>query len=156
MPGLRPGSVIYWRKSDNQLEKGQSVNPLDSRFDLMRTNKIRLRSARIRGSNQRGWLTPKLPRLGMGSNLDPVVFSKEMLQFEDWISMAGSFLSFLGWDASVTLGLGFAQAYLSKGDSLGRHIALGQLRGASCFCDTWAGLRPGRLFAQTYLQKDTP
>ena len=83
MPGLRQGSVVDWRKSDNQLEKGQRVNPLDSGLDLMRTNKIRLRNAPIRGSNQRGWLTPKLPRLGMGSNLDPVVFSKEMLQFED-------------------------------------------------------------------------
>ena len=35
-------SVIYWRKFDKQLEKGQRVNPLDSGMDLMRTNKIRL------------------------------------------------------------------------------------------------------------------
>ena len=83
----------------------------------------------IRGSNQHGWLSPRLPglgevltsilwfsarkcsnskiesawlahskasRLGALSNLDPVVFNKEMLQFEDRISMAGSFQSFIG------------------------------------------------------------
>jgi hypothetical protein len=55
-------------------------------------------NASIRRSNQQGWLIPKFPLLGMESNLDPAVFSKEMLQFEDRISVASSFLSFLGWE----------------------------------------------------------
>jgi hypothetical protein len=52
------------------------------------------RNALIRKSNQRGWLIPKLRRLQAVGNLDPVVFSQAMLQFEDLLSMAGSFQNF--------------------------------------------------------------
>jgi hypothetical protein len=52
------------------------------------------RNALIRKSNQHGWLIPKLRRLQEVGNLDPVVFSQAMLQFEDLLSMAGSFQNF--------------------------------------------------------------
>ena len=49
------------------------------------------------------------------SNLDPVVFSKEMLQFEDPISMASSFQNFLGESLEWGLIDCFDRQALSKG-----------------------------------------
>jgi hypothetical protein len=45
-------------------------------------------------SNQHGWLIPTFLRSQAVGNLDPAVFSEETLQFEDFISLAGSSQNF--------------------------------------------------------------